>query len=520
MDIFPVWRTTYYDTVEDSITFRITNDDGEEIYRARADRRPDEDIMRINLNKPCQNALDSMLSGWNGESDVVVPQNAYMVFHLQFPDGDGWETVYSFAFVNDWSYEDHQGNEYSEPINGHAAPGMFLPYSYLVTGDSETICYRMWEPYFIITYGENATFTYSGGTWIISYESEGYSGIHYSHTLPDGTVVTGIPTGNSVVIEIPENEDFREVEHVVVFYDGNGNELGRATATITMEGREYLKLRIVSGGTLEIRSKNPGWVEANRIGELYYSKDSGETWQHETVYPSSSYTIQAEEGEEYWFFGHGHYGLGTTSAWGGWWSFYQSTAYFEAFGDPYALYGWRSPHWNDGYHWHNGANIPGDFHSLFHTTNITNASELIMPDTSAAEVFKAMFAYCEHLVKGPVLHGDTVGYGACNQMYVGCTSLYYAPDTTPLYPESYVLPAETIDTYGYYGMFSGCTSLRSIRVGALKPKNPGTEASGQPALEPLSYMLSGIDTYGALYIKNGYTIAPGAPSRWNVVYYD
>lgn len=143
MDTFPIWRTTWYDSGEESVTFRILKWGTDEIYRARAVRYPDEAVLRINLNKPCQNALDSRITPNPDMSDYTASSNAYAEFELQVLSSGLWRTVYAFAFFNDWSYEGYDGREcFSEPINGHAAPNQTVPCSYLVTGGTQTKCFE------------------------------------------------------------------------------------------------------------------------------------------------------------------------------------------------------------------------------------------------------------------------------------------------------------------------------------------------------------------------------------------
>lgn len=142
MEIFPIWKDTYYSSAEESLTFRIMKG-SEEIYRARASRYPDEDTLRINLNKPCKNHLDSRLVPPKTNADTVLKSNAYGEFSLQVLNQyDGWDTVYEVAFYNDWSYFLNSELILNEPINSKAAPGQVIPGSYLVTGDTATKCYN------------------------------------------------------------------------------------------------------------------------------------------------------------------------------------------------------------------------------------------------------------------------------------------------------------------------------------------------------------------------------------------
>lgn len=446
MDIFPVWRTTYYDTVEDSITFRITNDDGEEIYRARADRRPDEDIMRINLNKPCQNALDSMLSGWNGESDTVVPQNAYMVFHLQFPDGDGWETVYSFAFVNDWSYEDHQGNEYSEPINGHAAPGQILTYSYLVTGDSETICYdfNYHGIVFIITEGNGALFPQSGGTWDLGYWTS-LDSVEYKLYDSFGHLIeTGVTLGSDrrLSISIPGGIS---TEYNIYFYDPQDESLvGQAIAYKHLNYNEmYLTLLASSGGTVVWRNTN-----ASGVHSVEYSINGGEwttgTYRTSLYIPETGLTFNLNEGDYIQFRNQS----GKDSVFSG------STAVFSAFGNAESLY--DPVGFPDTVH-------ANSFLNMFAGTNITSARNLILPGEftesggtpSSGITYGGMFDGCGMLTEPPELPATTLGIaGVYDSMFRGCSSLATAP----------ALPATALSTSCYHAMFMNCSSLTTPPV--------------------------------------------------------
>lgn len=152
--IYPIWRTTYYalDEDVDTVMYRIVAEDGEVIFTGRARKRPDEEYIFINLNKPCQNHIDSIITPGLG----VRRSNGYRAFTLQFKfDGNdaGWDTWHEFAFYNDWSYEERSNGDdapasanQSEPINGHAAPGMYIPSTYVITGASEEICYEEVEP--------------------------------------------------------------------------------------------------------------------------------------------------------------------------------------------------------------------------------------------------------------------------------------------------------------------------------------------------------------------------------------
>lgn len=164
MDIFPIWQSTYYVSSADSVKYRIKKA-GQEICSATAVRLPDEDDIRIGLNKPCQNYVDSII---DMDATGDTPSNAYAEFSLEIYNASNhsWFEAYQFAFVNDWSYGAHDlEGGYSEPINGHAAPGQLITYSVCCTGTTaETICYDEYDhtPHISVT-PSAITFTYVGG---------------------------------------------------------------------------------------------------------------------------------------------------------------------------------------------------------------------------------------------------------------------------------------------------------------------------------------------------------------------
>lgn len=142
MVINSIWCDTFYVKyiIEDYLDFRIELDDAI-IYRGRAYRYPDSDSVRININKICQNYLDSSISSLidklaTGEevkdSDRVI-LNSILTFKLY--EGDSTVFSDSWTFINNWSYVDKAFDDYSESdvsmdmneiINGHYAMGMRL----------------------------------------------------------------------------------------------------------------------------------------------------------------------------------------------------------------------------------------------------------------------------------------------------------------------------------------------------------------------------------------------------------
>ena len=89
---------------------------------------------------------------------------------------------------------------------------------------------------------------------------------------------------------------------------------------------------------------------------------------------------------------------------------------------------------------------------LFNNSDaLVDASELVMPNTTASHCYDKMFYGCTSLTTAPELPATTLAGNCYNGMFQGCTSLTTVPDN--------MLPATTLASYCYHGMFQGCTSL-------------------------------------------------------------
>lgn len=265
MDIFPIWKTSYYPTTETEAVFRIMKWGTQEIYRGRGRRYPEEPYLDINLNRSTQNTLDSMIWEALGASgDTVALSNGYAEFSLDILDTstDIWTTVYQFAMVNDWSYEEHEGNIYSDPINGHACPGMVLPYSYLVTGDTaETICYEEVEfdmPWILIT-PSTIIFDDTGGTLTFTVESNSVWWIYNDTSRWNFSVTSGNSGTTTITVTASSNPYYNNLEYDVKFRARN--EYGATTAIlhITQEGVEPY-FNITSGDGAIFNGHGTGWT--------------------------------------------------------------------------------------------------------------------------------------------------------------------------------------------------------------------------------------------------------------------
>lgn len=92
------------------------------------------------------------------------------------------------------------------------------------------------------------------------------------------------------------------------------------------------------------------------------------------------------------------------------------------------------------------------FDSLFSGTNLTDASELLLPAlTLSSSCYHSMFNGCRTLKTAPKLPATTLASGCYSGMFNGCLTLKTAPN----------LPATTLATSCYYQMFESCFALTS-----------------------------------------------------------
>lgn len=119
-----IWKDTYYTANVSSLEYRIELDNTV-IFTGRAYARPNESVVKININRICENYLkqdiDTILTGATTQNNA----DALHRFVLKNKNGNILET---YDFVYDWSYgENWTGGAttiISQPINGHYVDGM------------------------------------------------------------------------------------------------------------------------------------------------------------------------------------------------------------------------------------------------------------------------------------------------------------------------------------------------------------------------------------------------------------
>lgn len=131
---------------------------------------------------------------------------------------------------------------------------------------------------------------------------------------------------------------------------------------------------------------------------------------------------------------------------------------------------------------------------------VVDAENLVLPATTLkSSCYQGMFQGCNKLTKSPkILPATTLATSCYDNMFNGCSSLTTSPE----------LPAETLALYSYYAMFTGCNSLATIKCLA-------TDIS---ATQCTTFWTSGVASNG-IFIKNPNmsswtTGSNGIPNGW------
>lgn len=85
-------------------------------------------------------------------------------------------------------------------------------------------------------------------------------------------------------------------------------------------------------------------------------------------------------------------------------------------------------------------------------TSLTNAPSILPSIYSNTDVYESMFEGCTSLVTAPLMNVTRISNGGCSAMFKGCTSLVNTPQINATY----------VGYEGCYEMFKGCTSLTSV----------------------------------------------------------
>ena len=223
------------------------------------------------------------------------------------------------------------------------------------------------------------------------------------------------------------------------YRQGNLIQAGSADCQIGPSGytNQYFTLVPLENGNLTV-----GLVDTNRSYVIYYSIDTGTTWNTLNLTSTSTVSIQATSGKKVMFKGNGY---------NTYLRFDSSCNYYTEgnilsldYGDSFT--GQTSAPNTETGGWHRG---------LFeYSTKLLSAENLILPHyfstySGALGTCAYLFRGCTSLATAPELPATTLINGCYAGMFEGCTSLTTAPS----------LPATALTEHCYYYMFEGCTSL-------------------------------------------------------------
>ena len=133
----PIYKDTYYTASTATLQYTISCG-GNTIFSGKAYRMPNEGVLKVNINKICQDYLsqdiDSILTGSTSQTN----HNACLDFTLK---NGGGTTLETYRFLYDWDYGHSwtgQSATLSERINGHYASGQLKLSSSVDTGGTVT----------------------------------------------------------------------------------------------------------------------------------------------------------------------------------------------------------------------------------------------------------------------------------------------------------------------------------------------------------------------------------------------
>lgn len=120
----PIYKDTYYTASTATLQYTISCG-GNTIFSGRAYRMPNEGVLRININKICQDYLSQDIETIIAGSSSQTNHNACLDFTLK---NSGGTTLETYKFLYDWDYGHSwtgQSATLSEQINGHYASGQY-----------------------------------------------------------------------------------------------------------------------------------------------------------------------------------------------------------------------------------------------------------------------------------------------------------------------------------------------------------------------------------------------------------
>lgn len=132
----PIYKDVYYTSTSDSLSYIIITD-GVTIYSGKAFKMPNQDSLKININKICQDYLQQDFEDILNGSTSITNHNACKDFILSTEDGTTLET-YRFLYCWDYDFEWTRTvtTPLSVPVNGHYVSGQLRPHTQVSSGNN------------------------------------------------------------------------------------------------------------------------------------------------------------------------------------------------------------------------------------------------------------------------------------------------------------------------------------------------------------------------------------------------
>lgn len=223
-------------------------------------------------------------------------------------------------------------------------------------------------------------------------------------------------------------------------YAGNTLIWELESPTPTDYSTQYLTFVAKGGGNNRFYFKGSTWLNSGNTYKnlISYSTDSGATWSE----PSNEVSFNVSSGDVVMWKGEMTSENLVLTGIG---SFANTDTNFDVYGNIMSLiYGDNFIGQTDL------SNMPYVFMYLFQTTDVVDASNLVLPATTLSNsCYGSMFISCPYLIKAPQLPAITMAYQCYQNMFRDCTALAQAP----------ALPATTLETRCYQNMFQGCFAL-------------------------------------------------------------
>ena len=285
----------------------------------------------------------------------------------------------------------------------------------------------------------------TGGTRTFTISDPSNHGWSFNNTGTSWiTIAPSAGTGDATVtVTFSGNTASSSRTSIMVFSDITQS--GTTTIPVYQEAyqavlADYLKLEIVSGGTLRYYTSSSSYTKP-----ISFSKDDGTTWTTISA-QTGGRDIAVSVGDKILFKGTNNgYGMyPTLSAY----TNIRGTAKFNLSGNILSLI------YGDNFEGQTTVPSEYQFHMFFKDSGVVNASGLTLPSVVKTSCYRRMFEGCGSLVSAPALPATTLAQDCYEGMFIGCTNLAAAP----------ALPATALENMCYYGMFYNCISLTSAPV--------------------------------------------------------